>query len=90
MLFGLTSWKDYEDKVSWGVIVLYAGCISLGIVFKNTGASSWFADQIMNLSSSSGSRLWDRVSYINVYYWSSPYQFNECGSNSCGYWTSGT
>ena len=49
MLFGLTSWKDYEDKVSWGVIVLYAGCISLGIVFKNTGASSWFADQIMML-----------------------------------------
>ncbi|MBA64898.1 MAG: anion transporter [Candidatus Marinimicrobia bacterium] len=49
MLAGLTSWKDYEDKVSWGVIVLYAGCISLGIVFKNTGASSWFADQIMNL-----------------------------------------
>ena len=49
MLFGLTSWKDYEDKVSWGVIVLYAGCISLGTVFKNTGASSWFADQIMML-----------------------------------------
>ena len=49
MLFGLTSWKDYEENVSWGVIVLYAGCISLGIVFKNTGASSWFADQIMAL-----------------------------------------
>ena len=49
MLFGLTSWKDYEDKVSWGVIVLYAGCISLGTVFKVTGASSWFADQIMML-----------------------------------------
>ena len=49
MLLGLTSWKDYEDKVSWGVIVLYAGCISLGSVFKATGASSWFADQIMTL-----------------------------------------
>jgi len=49
MLLGLTSWKDYEDKVSWGVIVLYAGCISLGSVFKSTGASSWFADQIMML-----------------------------------------
>ena len=49
MLFGLTSWKDYEDKVSWGVIVLYAGCISLGTVFKVTGASGWFADQIMTL-----------------------------------------
>tara|TARA_B110001454_G_C12585772_1_gene378025 strand:- start:98 stop:859 length:762 start_codon:yes stop_codon:yes gene_type:complete len=49
MLCGLTSWKDYEEKVSWGVIVLYAGCISLGTVFKVTGASSWFADQIMNM-----------------------------------------
>ena len=49
MILGLTSWKDYEEKVSWGVIVLYAGCISLGKVFKTTGASSWFADQIMNL-----------------------------------------
>ena len=49
MLLGLTSWKDYEDKVSWGVIVLYAGCISLGTVFKVTGASGWFADQIMTL-----------------------------------------
>ena len=54
MLAGLTSWKDYEDKVSWGVIVLYAGCISLGTVFKNTGASSWFADQIMMLVSPLG------------------------------------
>ena len=54
MLFGLTSWQDYEDKVSWGVIVLYAGCISLGTVFKNTGASSWFADQIMMLVSPLG------------------------------------
>jgi len=54
MLFGLTSWKDYEDKVSWGVIVLYAGCISLGTVFKVTGASSWFADQIMMLVSPLG------------------------------------
>ncbi|NQU66916.1 MAG: DASS family sodium-coupled anion symporter [Candidatus Marinimicrobia bacterium] len=49
MLLGFTSWKDYEDKVSWGVIILYAGCISLGFVFKSTGASSWFADQIINL-----------------------------------------
>ena len=48
MLLGFTSWKDYEDKVSWGVIILYAGCISLGSVFKSTGASSWFADQIIN------------------------------------------
>jgi len=33
---------------------LYAGCISLGTVFKVTGASSWFADQIMMLVSPLG------------------------------------
>jgi len=49
MLVGFTSWKDYEEKVSWGVIILYAGCISLGTVFKSTGASSWFADEIIHL-----------------------------------------
>jgi len=54
MLLGFTSWKDYEDKVSWGVIILYAGCISLGTVFKSTGASSWFADQIIGLVSPLG------------------------------------
>lgn len=49
MILGLTSWRDYETKVSWGVIVLYAGAISLGSVFKSTGAASWLADSIMNL-----------------------------------------
>tara|TARA_B100000315_G_scaffold97278_1_gene89440 strand:- start:2997 stop:4427 length:1431 start_codon:yes stop_codon:yes gene_type:complete len=49
MLLGLTSWKDYEENVSWGVIVLYAGAISLGAVFKATGASAWLADGILSM-----------------------------------------
>jgi len=49
MLLGLTSWKDYETNVSWGVIILYAGAISLGAVFKESGAAGWLADSIMNL-----------------------------------------
>jgi sodium-dependent dicarboxylate transporter 2/3/5 len=49
MLLGLTSWRDYETNVSWGVIVLYAGAISLGAVFKNTGAAGWLADSIIEL-----------------------------------------
>lgn len=49
MLLGLTSWKDYETNVSWGVIILYAGAISLGSVFKSTGAAGWLADNIINL-----------------------------------------
>jgi anion transporter len=49
MLAGLTTWKDYEEGVSWGVVILYAGAISLGSAFKATGAASWLADSIMTL-----------------------------------------
>lgn len=49
MLLGLTSWKDYETNVSWGVIILYAGAISLGVVFKDSGAAKWLADSLIGL-----------------------------------------
>jgi anion transporter len=49
MLLGLTSWQDYEKNVSWGVVILYAGAISLGAVFKSTGAAGWLADSILAL-----------------------------------------
>ncbi len=49
MLLGLTSWRDYEKNVSWGVIILYAGAISLGAVFKSSGAASWLADSILDM-----------------------------------------
>lgn len=49
MLLGLTSWKDYETNVSWGVIILYAGAISLGSVFRTSGAAGWLADSIISL-----------------------------------------
>lgn len=54
MLLGLTSWKDYETNVSWGVIILYAGAISLGAVFKSSGAAKWLADGLIGLVSPLG------------------------------------
>ena len=49
MLLGLASWNDYEENVSWGVIILYAGAISLGTVFRASGAAGWLADSIISL-----------------------------------------
>ncbi|UCH62016.1 MAG: DASS family sodium-coupled anion symporter [Fidelibacterota bacterium] len=49
LLLGLASWKDYERNVSWGVIILYAGAVSLGTVFESTGAASWLAESIIAL-----------------------------------------
>ena len=54
MLLGLTSWKDYEENVSWGVIILYAGAISLGAVFKASGAAKWLADSLIGIMANFG------------------------------------
>jgi len=54
MILGLTSWKDYEENVSWGVIILYAGAISLGAVFKTTGSAKWLADSLIAIMSGFG------------------------------------
>jgi anion transporter len=54
MLLGLTSWRDYEQNVSWGVIILYAGAISLGAVFKSSGAAKWLADSLIAIMSNFG------------------------------------
>ena len=54
MILGLTSWADYEKNVSWGVIILYAGAISLGSVFKSTGAAKWLADSLIGILGNMG------------------------------------
>ena len=54
MLLGLTSWQDYEKNVSWGVIILYAGAISIGAVFKSSGAAKWLADILIGIMANFG------------------------------------
>ena len=40
------TWKDVEDRVPWGIILLYGGAITLGIGMQTTGAGAWVANQI--------------------------------------------
>jgi len=42
------SWKDVENRVPWGIILLYGGAITLGIGMQKTGAGSWLAHQLFN------------------------------------------
>ncbi len=39
----LVSWKDIEDYVNWGVILMYGGAIALGYALEITKAASWVA-----------------------------------------------
>ncbi len=44
---GLVQWSDINQRTNWGVVLLYAGAISLGLQLKNTGAAMWMAQLVV-------------------------------------------
>lgn len=49
----LVRWKDIEEYVNWGIILLYGGAIILGTALEQSGAALWMAETtIANWASS--------------------------------------
>ncbi len=40
---GIANWRDYQTKVDWGVVWLYAGAIHFGAILVKTGGAYWIA-----------------------------------------------
>ncbi|MGE0241369.1 MAG: SLC13 family permease, partial [Parvibaculaceae bacterium] len=49
LVFGLVRWEDINSGVNWGVVLLYAAAISLGVEMTETGAASWVASSFLSL-----------------------------------------
>jgi anion transporter len=47
LLLGVVNWRDYQDKVDWGVVWLYAGAIVFGRVLDSSGAAYWMARSLV-------------------------------------------
>jgi len=43
IITGVVNWRDYQEKVDWGVVWLYAGAIIFGRTLDSTGAAYWMA-----------------------------------------------
>ena len=43
IMTGVVNWRDYQEKVDWGVVWLYAGAIIFGRTLDSTGAAYWLA-----------------------------------------------
>ena len=43
IMAGIVNWRDYQEKVDWGVVWLYAGAIIFGRTLDSTGAAYWMA-----------------------------------------------
>jgi solute carrier family 13 (sodium-dependent dicarboxylate transporter), member 2/3/5 len=48
LVAGLVRWEDINSGVNWGVVLLYAAAISLGLEMKETGAAEWLARSFIN------------------------------------------
>ncbi|MBN2124274.1 MAG: DASS family sodium-coupled anion symporter [Deltaproteobacteria bacterium] len=49
LLAGIVNWRDYHEKVDWGVVWLYAGAIIFGRTLDSTGAAYWLARSVIDL-----------------------------------------
>jgi len=70
LIAGLVRWDDVNSGVNWGVVLLYAAAISLGVQMKDTGAAEWVADKFLNLliplGADAGLGLWAAVSVLTT------------------------
>lgn len=68
LVVGLVRWEGLNNGVNWGVVLLYASVISLGVEMKETGAALWVAESFLSLLQpfgvDSGLGLWAAVSVL--------------------------
>jgi len=46
---GTVNWRDYHQRVDWGVVWLYAGAIIFGRTLDSTGAAYWLARSCLDM-----------------------------------------
>ncbi len=46
---GLVEWNEVSRGTNWGVILLFAGTISLGVQMKSTGVAAWIGESVIVL-----------------------------------------
>jgi len=71
LITGLVKWEDINSGVNWGVVLLYAAAISLGVQMKETGAAQWVAENFIAvlapIGADAGIGLWAAVSVLTTF-----------------------
>lgn len=70
LIFGLVRWEDVNNGVNWGVVLLYAAVISMGVEMKETGAALWVAENFLAVlkpfGGDEGIGLWAAVTALTT------------------------
>lgn len=62
----LVSWRDVEQYVNWGVILMYGGAICLGSAINKSGAAGWLADVTVSEWAMGGSSVILILSFLGI------------------------
>ena len=54
LITGLVEWEDLNAGVNWGVFLIYASTISLGVAIEETGAAGWVAKHFLQVAAALG------------------------------------
>jgi sodium-dependent dicarboxylate transporter 2/3/5 len=54
LIAGLVEWEDLSSGVNWGVFLIYASTISLGVAIEETGGASWVAKHFLQIAAAIG------------------------------------
>ena len=70
LIAGLVRWEDINSGVNWGVVLLYAAAVSLGVEMQATGAAGWLAQSFITalqpVGAGSGIGLWAAISALTI------------------------
>jgi solute carrier family 13 (sodium-dependent dicarboxylate transporter), member 2/3/5 len=62
----LVTWRDVEQYVNWGVILMYGGAICLGTAINKSGAASWLASVTVSQWAIGGSSVVFILSFLGI------------------------
>lgn len=44
----LINWREIEESVNWGVLLMYGGAVALGFTLSKSGAAHWMAQSLLH------------------------------------------
>lgn len=62
----LVTWRDVEQYVNWGVILMYGGAICLGTAINKSGAAAWLASVTVSRWAIGGSSVVFILSFLGI------------------------
>jgi sodium-dependent dicarboxylate transporter 2/3/5 len=65
-VFDILRWRDVEQYVNWGVLLMYGGAIALGAALNRSGAAGWLAGTLLSRWGSSPAAVIALLSAISI------------------------